>query len=65
MRLGREIALLLVVKLGVLYALWLAFFSQPAIRGMSEGMDPQRVATAVVSAPTGPGIPQRNPPHDH
>ncbi len=49
--LRREIALALAVKLLLLYGLWYAFFSHPAIRGMTEGMDPDRVAAALIAPP--------------
>lgn len=49
-RLGLEIALMLVIKIALIYALWLAFFSEPVLRKMTEGLDPQRVAAAVVSS---------------
>jgi hypothetical protein len=64
--LGREIAVLLAIKAAVLYGLWLAFFSHPAIHSMIEGMDPGRVADALVtssiSAPPTPAPPASAPP---
>ncbi len=47
--LRREIAIALVIKLLVLYGLWYFFFSHPSIRGMTEGMDPDRVAAALIA----------------
>jgi hypothetical protein len=52
--LGREIALALALKLLLLYGLWALFFSQPQLAKMSAGMDPSRVAAAVVAAPANP-----------
>jgi hypothetical protein len=49
--LSREIAVVLALKLLVLCALWYAFFSQPATRGMTEGMPPERVAAAIAAVP--------------
>ena len=54
--LGRDIAVILVVKLVVLYALWLAFFSAPVARHMT--MDPRTVELQV----TGPS-PHPEAPH--
>jgi hypothetical protein len=51
-RLSREIGLMLAIKVLVLYGLWLAFFSQPVIDSMIVGMDPERVASAVVPPAT-------------
>jgi hypothetical protein len=50
--LGREIAIVLAIKLLALYGLWYVFFSHPAIHGMTEGMDPDCVAAALVAPPT-------------
>jgi len=36
----------------VLYGLWVLFFSHPTISGMTEGMDPSRVADVIIAAPT-------------
>jgi hypothetical protein len=49
--LGREIALALAVKLLLLYGLWYVFFSHPALHSMTEGMDPDRVAAALIAPP--------------
>ena len=46
-----EIAVALAIKLLVLYGLWYFFFSHPAIHGMTEGMDPNRVAAALIAPP--------------
>jgi hypothetical protein len=46
-----EIAVALAIKLTVLYGLWYFFFSHPAIHGMTEGMDPDRVAARLIAAP--------------
>jgi hypothetical protein len=50
--LGREIAVALTIKALVLYGLWVLFFSHPTISGMTEGMDPSRVADVIIAAPT-------------
>jgi hypothetical protein len=50
-QLRREIALMLAVKAALLYGIWFAFFSEPQLPRMTEGMDPGRVA-AVLVAPT-------------
>lgn len=50
--LAREIALTLAIKLLLLYGIWSAFFSRPAIDSMIEGMDPDRVAAVLVAPPT-------------
>jgi len=47
--LGRDIAIILVVKVLVLYALWFAFFRVPVARHMT--MDPKAVELQVA----GPG----------
>jgi hypothetical protein len=47
--LRREIIVALATKLLVLYGIWHFFFSQPAIQRMTEGMDPDRVAAALVA----------------
>jgi len=49
--LRREITVALAIKLLVLYGLWYAFFSHPSIHGMTEGMDPNRVAAALIAPP--------------
>jgi hypothetical protein len=49
--LGREIALALAVKLLLLYGLWYVFFSHPALHSMTEGMNPDRVAAALIAPP--------------
>lgn len=49
--LRREIAVVLAIKFLVLYGLWYAFFSHPSIHGMTEGMDPDRVAAALIAPP--------------
>jgi hypothetical protein len=52
--LAREIVLTLALKLLLLYGLWAAFFSQPLLPKMTEGMDPGRVAAVLVAAPPTP-----------
>ncbi len=52
--LWREIGIVLLVKGALLYGLWLAFFSEPAVPRMSEGLDPGRVAAALVASPPSP-----------
>ncbi|MBU0622032.1 MAG: hypothetical protein KJ795_09300 [Gammaproteobacteria bacterium] len=52
--LGREIALTLAVKLLLLYGIWNVFFSHPELHSMIEGMDPDRVAARLVTAPADP-----------
>lgn len=49
--LGREIAVMLLIKVVLLYGLWLAFFNHPAIPNMTRGMDPGRVAAVLVAPP--------------
>lgn len=49
--LRREITIALAIKLLVLYGLWYAFFSHPSIHGMTEGMDPDRVAAVLIAPP--------------
>lgn len=49
--LRREITIALAIKLLLLYGLWYFFFSHPAIHGMTEGMDPDRVAAALIAVP--------------
>jgi len=50
-KLGREIALLLVAKVALLMAIRAAFFNEPLLPKMTEGMDPGRVAAAIVATP--------------
>ena len=50
-RLNRELALILAIKLGVLYGIWLAFFDVPA--GHSNPTAAQ-VSDAVIGTPTAP-----------
>lgn len=54
-----EIAVALAIKLLVLYGLWFFFFSQPAIHSMTEGMNPDRVAAALIAPPQ-----TTNEPHE-
>lgn len=61
--LGREIAAMLAVKALVLYGIWSAFFSQPLLPRMTEGMDPDRVA-AVLIAPGSTGAVPSAPTFD-
>jgi hypothetical protein len=58
--LRREITIALAVKLLLLYGLWYVFFSHPSIHGMTEGMDPDRVAAVLIAAPP----PKINEPHE-
>jgi hypothetical protein len=53
--LASEIALLLVVKLLALTLIWYAFFRNPLIPSMTDGMDPKQVTAAVLRSPAGPG----------
>ncbi|MBU1236499.1 MAG: hypothetical protein KJ634_10865 [Gammaproteobacteria bacterium] len=50
--LRREIALMLAVKVALLYGIWFLFFSEPQLKKMTEGMDPDRVAASIVSPTT-------------
>jgi hypothetical protein len=43
-----EIVLLLVVKLCALTAIWYAFYREPVIPSMIDGMDPAQVSEAVL-----------------
>lgn len=67
--LAREIAAMLAVKLLVLYGIWNAFFSQPVLPKMIEGMDPDRVAAALVapgpSSAVPPALTFESPAHAH
>ena len=54
-----EIIVALALKLLLLYGLWYFFFSQPAIHSMTEGMNPDRVAAALIAPP-----PKINEPHE-
>jgi len=58
LNLKREIVLALVVKLMVLYGLWYAFFSEPELKKMSVGLDPERVAETLIA-------PRSNHPSPH
>jgi len=51
-QLRREIALMLAVKVALLYGIWFAFFSEPQLKKMTEGMDPGRVATSLIPPKT-------------
>lgn len=46
--LSREIVILLVVKLCALTAIWYAFYRDPVIPSMIDGMDPAHVSQAVL-----------------
>lgn len=46
--LSKEIALILVVKLCVLTLLWYAFYRNPVIPSMIDGMSPEQVSTALL-----------------
>ncbi len=47
--LRREIVITLAIKLAVLYGIWFAFFSEPQLPKMTDGMDPDRVAATLIS----------------
>jgi hypothetical protein len=47
--LAREIALTLAIKGVLLYGIWAAFFSQPSIDSMIDGMAPDRVSAVLVA----------------
>lgn len=49
-----EIAATLAIKLLLLYGLWYVFFSHPALHSMIDGMDPERVAAALIAPPAQP-----------
>jgi hypothetical protein len=36
----------------LIYALWYMFFSQPVVKSMIDGMDPQHVANALLANPS-------------
>jgi hypothetical protein len=46
--LSREIVILLVVKLCALTAIWYAFYREPVIPSMIDGMNPAHVSQAVL-----------------
>lgn len=46
--LAREISLFLILKALVLYGIWYAFFSHPAVPSMIKGMDAAKVSAAIV-----------------
>lgn len=46
--LAKEITLLLIIKICALSVLWYAFFSDPVIPSMIDGMDPNQVSSAVL-----------------
>lgn len=48
--LAREIALTLAIKGVLLYGIWAAFFSQPSIDSMIDGMEPDRVSAAITTS---------------
>lgn len=50
--LRREIALMLSIKAMLLYGIWFAFFSEPQLPKMTEGMDPDRVASTLIPPKT-------------
>lgn len=49
---SREIAWLLAVKVVVLYVIWFAFFSEPQLAKMTEGLDPDHVAATLIAPKT-------------
>lgn len=49
--LTKEIAVLLVVKLLALTMIWYAFYRQPVIPSMIDGMNPEQVSAAVLRHP--------------
>lgn len=55
--LRREIALMLAIKAVLLYGIWFAFFSEPQLPKMTEGMDPGRVASTLIPPTTTPSNP--------
>ncbi|HUW50767.1 MAG TPA: hypothetical protein VMV75_07100 [Sulfuricella sp.] len=44
----REISFMLILKAVVLYGIWYAFFSHPAVPSIIRGMDAAKVSTAIV-----------------
>jgi hypothetical protein len=48
--LRREIALMLAIKALLLFGIWHAFFSEPQVPKMTEGMNPDRVAANLFSS---------------
>jgi hypothetical protein len=46
--LSREIVILLVVKLCAITAIWYAFYREPVIPSMIDGMNPAHVSQAVL-----------------
>lgn len=52
-KLIRHIVWILALKVLLLYGLWKAFFSAPVLPKMTEGMDPGRVAAALVAPAAG------------
>jgi hypothetical protein len=56
--LRREIVVLLVVKMCALTAIWYAFYREPVIPSMIDGMDPARVTQAVLRQPQETEIPE-------
>ncbi len=63
-KLIRHIVWVLALKVLLLYGLWKAFFSAPVLPKMTEGMDPGRVAAALVAPGVDPSAPAGGPP-DH
>jgi len=49
----REISLMLLLKAVVLYGIWYVFFSHPVVPSMIQGMDVNKVSSAIVG-PVGP-----------
>lgn len=49
---SREIAWLLAIKAVVLYVIWYAFFSEPQLEKMTEGLDPDHVAATLITPNT-------------
>ena len=56
-KLAREIVLLLVLKIALLRAIWLAFFSNPVLPEMITGMEPGRVAAVLLHNGPSPNHP--------
>jgi hypothetical protein len=54
--LAREIVLLLLVKLCALTAIWYAFYREPVIPSMIDGMNPSQVTQAILRQPVDPKV---------
>ncbi len=49
--LSKEIIILLVVKLCAITAIWYAFYREPVIPSMIDGMNPTHVSQAILRQP--------------